>query len=415
MNLVWFGLWWVARTVGSPATVEPELCLRGGQVVDPVAHTVVAADVRIAGSKVQQVKAGACRKDSLDVQGAFVLPGFVDAHVHSWGNPSPVAEADDEEWGDEKNAQRMLQAGVVGFLSMTGEPEDLALRDRVRASPAHAQIVLASPTGSYENGDRQARARIRAMAATKPDFIKLFAGGPQLATMMDEAKTMRLPTVVHIASWPDALVAIEAGATAITHLEDEVVIPDNVVQAMLKHKTVSIPTMAVQCDMAMLAQPAAPEAAWLRDPLLARVAGKRVLAQYTKPEAWSARTRRTIEWQSAGCKANDFASIKKLVKAGVPIVAGSDTGNLGTFQGYSLHREMHLLVQAGLSVWQALAAGTTSASRFLGLPYGVRVGDEASLVVLDRSPLADIRNTTTIRHVIRHGRLVPRGPAVLPR
>lgn len=392
-----------------PAADAAHLCLVGGHVIDPQTQSTTLADVQIRDHKIFKVAKGlGCDKQSqrLDVNGAFIVPGFVDTHVHSWGNPSPVREADDEEWGDEQNAQRMLQAGVVAILSMAGEPADLALRDRVRSSPKHAQIVLASPTGS--NGTGPARERIRAMAATKPDFIKLFAGGPQLATMIDEARAAALPTVVHIASWADALVAIEAGATAITHLEDEVVIPDNVVRAMVERHTVAIPTMAVQCDMAILANPRDPEAGWLHDPLLERVAGKLVRAQYTTPKAWSARTQRTIAWQSAGCKSHDFASIKKLVAVGVPVLAGSDTGNLGTFQGYSLHREMHLLTQAGMPVWQALAAGTTQAARFLGLRFGVQPGDEASLVVLDRSPLVDIHNTTSIRHVIHRGRLVPR-------
>jgi cytosine/adenosine deaminase-related metal-dependent hydrolase len=80
----------------------------------------------------------------------------------------------------------------------------------------------------------------------------------------------------------------------------------------------------------------------------------------------------------------------------VRIVAGSDTGNLGTFQGFSLHRELVVLNQWGLSPWQALAAATTHAYELLGLNMGFTPGAEATFVVLDASPLIDIANTQRI-------------------
>ncbi len=65
-------------------------------------------------------------------------------------------------------------------------------------------------------------------------------------------------------------------------------------------------------------------------------------------------------------------------------------------------------MEAGLTTWQALAAATTEAGRFLGRSYGVRAGDEANLVVLEASPVADIRNTQRIAQVIHHGVIVDR-------
>jgi imidazolonepropionase-like amidohydrolase len=66
------------------------------------------------------------------------------------------------------------------------------------------------------------------------------------------------------------------------------------------------------------------------------------------------------------------------------------------------------LVEAGLSSWQALAAATTEAGAFLGRAYGVTPGSEANLVVLDASPIDDIRNTQRIAYVIHHGAIVDR-------
>jgi imidazolonepropionase-like amidohydrolase len=65
-------------------------------------------------------------------------------------------------------------------------------------------------------------------------------------------------------------------------------------------------------------------------------------------------------------------------------------------------------VAAGLTRWQALAAATTDAAAFLGRSYGVKPGNEATLVVLEGSPIDDIRNTQRIAYVIHHGAVVDR-------
>jgi len=100
--------------------------------------------------------------------------------------------------------------------------------------------------------------------------------------------------------------------------------------------------------------------------------------------------------------------VKAMADAGVTILTGTDSGLPGTIQGYSMHRELMKLVEAGLSPWQALAAGTTEAGAFLGRQYGVTPGSEANLLVLDGSPLEDIRNTQRIAYVIHHGAIVNR-------
>lgn len=79
-----------------------------------------------------------------------------------------------------------------------------------------------------------------------------------------------------------------------------------------------------------------------------------------------------------------------------------------TFRTHSLHRELIIMVEAGLSPWQALASATTEAGAFLGRDFGVNAGDDANLVVLDASPIADIRNTQAIAMVIHHGAIVDR-------
>src|SRR5258708_33715563 len=91
-------------------------------------------------------------------------------------------------------------------------------------------------------------------------------------------------------------------------------------------------------------------------------------------------------------------NLRTLVDACVTYGFGTDTGPPGRFPGYFEHWEMELMVEAGLTPMQVLTAATRVAAEFLGAkdPGTVRSPQWARLVVLDRDPLADIRNTRTI-------------------
>ena len=94
-------------------------------------------------------------------------------------------------------------------------------------------------------------------------------------------------------------------------------------------------------------------------------------------------------------------------RAGVGILAGTDVSNPFCFPGFSLHDELALLVQAGLTPMQALQAATLNAARFMGREADlgtVQKGRIADLVLLDANPLDDISNTRKINAVVFGGR-----------
>ena len=104
--------------------------------------------------------------------------------------------------------------------------------------------------------------------------------------------------------------------------------------------------------------------------------------------------------------------IALLHRAGVPILAGSDSPQEGVPLGTALHSELGYLVAAGLSPAEALAAATRNAAIALGLIHRIgtlRAGKVADFVVLDADPLADIRNVGAIRHVVFGGALLDLG------
>jgi imidazolonepropionase-like amidohydrolase len=101
-------------------------------------------------------------------------------------------------------------------------------------------------------------------------------------------------------------------------------------------------------------------------------------------------------------------NIKTLADAGVPYGFGTDSGPPGRFPGYFAHWEMELLVQAGLTPMQVITAATGSAARFLhAKDLGtLETNKWADLVVLDKNPLDDIKNSRTIHAVYIAGNRV---------
>jgi hypothetical protein len=106
-----------------------------------------------------------------------------------------------------------------------------------------------------------------------------------------------------------------------------------------------------------------------------------------------------------------FELVGMMHRAGVEFVAGTDVLNPYCFPGFSLHDELALLVQAGLSPMEALQTATYNPARFLGKERevgSIEKGKIADMVLLDADPLADIRNTRQINSVVQNGRLLNR-------
>ena len=98
-------------------------------------------------------------------------------------------------------------------------------------------------------------------------------------------------------------------------------------------------------------------------------------------------------------------------RARVEFLAGTDVSNPYCFPGFSLHDELALLVDVGLSPMEALQAATLNPARFLGKEKALGTIEKdkiADLVLLEANPLEDIRNTTKINSVVLNGRLLER-------
>jgi imidazolonepropionase-like amidohydrolase len=413
-----------------------DLLLRNATIVDPATRSVHKGSIVIRDGKIADVLVdppAAFSGRIVDLDGKWVMPGLNDMHVHSFGNLAPGGKID--MLGTEGSARAMLYAGVTGFLDLFS-PEDaiFAARDWQRSQGMlGADIYCAGPiltcTGGHGteyglptriiNTPADARREVTSLAAKHPDVVKIVydhaaSWMPTIdhATMtaaVETASKLGLKTVIHIGTWNDAREAIEAGATCITHVYLNDPIPDSLVALMRQRKIYETPTMTVENDLlAIMRNPAL-----RRRPLLEAVASADVLAAYADSTALDPRFKGFMQWQAGG-EGNLMTSVKRMSDGGVRLLAGTDAGNPGTFQGYSLHRELELMVKAGMTPWEVLAAATTGAGEFLGRDFGIRPGAVANLLVLDASPIDDIANTQRIAAVIYHGVPVDRAELLHP-
>jgi imidazolonepropionase-like amidohydrolase len=127
------------------------------------------------------------------------------------------------------------------------------------------------------------------------------------------------------------------------------------------------------------------------------------------------RIQQTLTVEERAVAARRWPVARKIVTslhhAGAVFLAGTDTPMPNVYPGFSLHEELALLVESGLSPAEALRSATLAPASFLGIADrsgSVSVGKRADLVLLDANPLTDIRNTRRIRAVVLDGRVLTR-------
>ncbi len=407
------------------------LLLTNARLVDPETETVKQGALHVQGERIAAVRDEAPADFDghvLDLDGTWVLPGLVDAHVHSWGNVGPTFQQR-QMLQTSGTAKIMLHAGVTAFLDLFS-PEDyiFELRNEQRSEGfLGADIYAAGPILTCPDGHGteygmptrvvtspdDARQTVDSLAARDPDVVKLVyhpyrtdrhpsMDRSTMTALIDAADRYDLTTVVHVETWSGAHEAITAGVDAITHTPPSP-LPDTTLTAMQEHGTVWIPTLAVHTELSHWAQH--PNA--LENDLLRAVADSTLLASYRDTSGLPGGIQSWIDRQTDRRDAR-LKAVQKGAEAGLPLLTGTDAGNPDLFQGYSLHRELALLAEAGLSNWEALAAATTAAGRFLDAPYGLQPGDRANLLVLNTSPIEDIRHTQDVHRVIHRGQVVNR-------
>ncbi len=345
----------------------------------------------------------------IDGTGRTLMPGLIDAHAHSWGD-----------------AQRdALRFGVTTEIDMHGDPARLASVKSQRESLApidQADLWAAGPAVTVAAGhgtqyglsfpvlDAQTKvdAFIEKRISVGSDFIKLI-----VEDLSAYSSTQRLPTlnarqvseviaathqqrrlaVAHVSQQRTATEVVEAGVDGLAHVFADEPVSDEFLALAKQHKVFVVPTLSVVFRAPMPGN----AASLLSD---ARVETVLSAAQRTSLKAkFSALDRPSV---SPGLA---IENVRRLHAAGITILAGTDAGNPGTAHGASLHGELELLVQTGLSPIQALRAATSLPADVFGMSDRGRlqVGKRADLILVDGDPSQDVRASRAIDKIWKNG------------
>jgi imidazolonepropionase-like amidohydrolase len=416
---------WLIVFSASYAVQAQELLLTNANIIDPKTEQIRQGHLLIENKTITATLQSIPKNFTgqiIDVKNKWVIPGLNELHTHSFGNRGPGGA--NNFVGTNGTAKLMLSAGVTSLLDLFGSEDKLFEHrkqqqdGKISGADIFTSLSCLTATKGHcteygvqtrvMDSPKQAINVVNALAKRSPNVIKIVYSQhgrlpsidqATLKAAIDTAKKHQIKTIIHISSVDDMRDAILAGASALTHIPDDKEIPVNIAELMAKHNVVSIPTLSVDTDLVDFIK--FPEI--LTTPMAMKLANEQIRSSYKLEN---------LQWTSAKLdelhnrSQHYYRSVKTLIDAGVTILTGSDSGNYGTIQGYSVHREMIKLVQSGMSTWQALQASTTSAGQFLDKKFGVNQGDEANLVILQASPIDDISNTQKITFVIHHGKVI---------
>jgi imidazolonepropionase-like amidohydrolase len=350
---------------------------------------------------------------TIDGAGRTLLPGLIDSHTHTIA-PTVLEAA--LAFG----VTTQLEMFTVATMAAQLRAEQAAGRANARADILSAGTVATAPGGhgtqygvpipTISSAD-SADAFVRARVAEGSDYIKIIvddgsAYGVKFPTL-DEATMRALVAaahnhgklaVVHVATLRTARQAVAAGADGLVHLWIDSIPDDAFVRDMVSRRTFLVPTLGVLESVTGVASGAGLETDERLTPYLGAAERAQLKTHFPRPR--SGASFETVK-----------ASLAKLAKAGVRILAGTDAPNPGTAHGVSIHRELELLVEAGLTPSAALIAATSAPADAFALRDRGRItrGARADMVLVEGDPTADIRATRAIASVWKAGREYDRG------
>jgi imidazolonepropionase-like amidohydrolase len=353
--------------------------------------------------------------------GKTLLPGLIDAHVHV--RPPGLAE-------------QAIAFGVTTVLDMGSEPALMGpYRERAAARSDIADIRTpsspATPPGGHPSPlvglffdqslpglERAADAGdfVDARIAEGADYIKLvIEDGTMLGTRLPALGAAETEAVVraahdrgklaiaHVHTQAAAWQAVSAGVDGLAHLFIDSPPDQALIEAIAERDIFVTPTLTLL--EAMVGRMTG--AGLVEDPRVSELLGER----------WLENLRRVWRFDCPGNYEHAVETVARLYQAGVRLLAGTDAAGLGvvgTAQGVSLHRELELLVDAGLTEVEALAAATSVPANCFGLDDRGRIapGLQADLMLVDGDPAKEITDTLSIEGVWRRGEELDRAAAI---
>jgi imidazolonepropionase-like amidohydrolase len=414
-----------------PSEFRRPVVLKRVNVIDVTRGAVrEGMDVRVADGKIQAIGVDLPATDAavVDLSGRYVMPGLLSIHSH----PGLMVglRMDPNGQTPERIKQHLgvwLRYGVTTVQSLgTDRPFAFEVQ-REERSPgmligAHLLSVgqgfgvpqglppfRMDPPGFVRETDRAAIRRVLEGSAQKgASGIKIWYDAwygqfpkmqPEVArTIIEEGGRLGLKTYAHVYNVDDAKMLIRSGLYAVAHMPRDREVDGELINLMLERNVVMIPTLAVaESNYIFVDRPS-----WVDDPLFGKFLPPGS-ADYLRNEAFLNTYRARKEFPELRPDLERAVrNVGKLHAAGVTFGFGTDTGVGNRVPGFYEHRELELLVGAGVAPLDALRMATVGSAEIIGQKGAlgeIAPGRRADMVVLKANPLQNIRNTRTVESV----------------
>ncbi len=378
--------------------------------------------VKVGKRGALKIPAGAAR---VDLSGKIVMPALLDPHVHLGYQKGITYSAANFTWENViDQLKRYAYAGVAAVLSMGTDLGELPFQLRAERAPGLPLLLtggkgMASPDAGPGNAElkpsayalrteAEARQAVREQVAKKVDFIKVWVDDrngtvkktpPEIyRAIIDEAHKLHTRVVAHVYYLEDAKGLARAGIDAFAHLVRDQEMDDESVALVKQHHVFMMPNLGL-AESRTHAEPSS----WLDDPLY-RETTPAALVEHVRA-SYAQRTPAAVEAAQKTYRIMQ-RNLAKLNAAGAVIGFGADSGAVPDyFHAYNTHRELQLMVEAGMTPAQVLTAVTVTSAEFLRLQdHGtLDAGKSADFLVLDADPLREVANTRKISKVYLRG------------
>ena len=445
------------------ATIHAEkISLVGGTVINPADGKVLPnATVVIDGDKIERVAMGkqdaASLGKQIDCTGKFILPGYIDTHVHFFQSGDLFTRPDGTDLNSVRPYKdevawvkshvndvfaRYLRSGITSVVDVGGPFWNFEVRKTANQTARAPRVAVAGPLISSVSREKldlgdppivkidtpdQARDFVRKLAEQKPDLVKIWyivdkdhpveSFRPIVRATIEESHAHKIRVAVHATELETARAAVEEGADVLVHSVTDNPVDDAFVKLLKGRHTILCPTLVVferyGRTLSHQLNLTPEEKAWGNPEVIATLDVTKI-PQDKLPERIKNALAKPDEALDRIKKTYDVAlpNLKRLEDAGVTIAAGTDAGNIGTIHGPALFREFQLMKEAGLTPMQILQCATANAAKLFGGDTGAQIGKIekgyfADLVILNSNPLDDIAHASDIDAVIKNGVVYP--------
>jgi imidazolonepropionase-like amidohydrolase len=437
-----------------------KIALTNGTLINPATNQILPdVTILIDGDHIANVVAPPEKLDNakgarvVDCKGKFILPGYIDTHVHFFQSgglftrPDAVDLTKIRPYAQEiamvkKNLPdtfaRYLRSGITSVVDVGGPFWNFEVRKIANSTAKAPRVAVAGPLISsvsrpqLDLGDppivkidnpEQAREFVRKLAEQKPDLVKIWyivneehpvdSFRPIVRATVEESHARKIRVAVHATELETARAAVEEGADVLVHSVIDKPVDDAFVKLLKDRHTILCPTLVVferyGRTFANKLNLTPEEKAWGNPEVIETLdvtkipqdkLPDRIKTALADPDAALDRIKKTYDVA--------LKNLKTLEDAGVTIAAGTDAGNIGTIHGPALFREFQLMKEAGLTPMQILQCATANAAKLFGGEIGAHTGKIdngkfADLVILKSNPVNDIAHSSDIDSVIKNG------------